>query len=98
MIKADEQMKQLVNQYNGLYMCYSDDFIVVVSKISDAVFKSMLDSINNIIKSVPNLVLQPEKTQLFKFRDKTISKYYYRLYRKLKTIVKNDGFTSSEKR
>ena len=31
-------------------------------------------------------------------RDKTISKYYYRLYRKLKTIVKNEGYTSSGKR
>lgn len=31
-------------------------------------------------------------------RDKTISKYYYRLYRKLKTIVKNEGYTPSGKR
>lgn len=135
MIKADEQMKQLVDEYNGLYMRYSDDFIVILPKISDGTFKNMLDSIRNIIKSVPNLVLQPEKTQLYKYkdkklnscnacflkdvpngkneidylgftfdgkeitiRDKTISKYYYRLYRKLKTIVKNDGFTSSGKK
>ncbi len=135
MIKADEQMKQLVNRYNGLYMRYSDDFIVVLPKISDDIFKNMLDSIENIIKSVPNLELQPQKTQLYKFkdkklnscnasfledvpngkneidylgftfdgkeitiRDKTISKYYYKLYRKLKTIVKNDGYTSSGKK
>lgn len=31
-------------------------------------------------------------------RDKTITKYYYRLYRKLNTIVKNGGYTSSGKR
>lgn len=135
MIKADEQMKQLVDEYNGLYMRYSDDFIVILPKISDDIFKSMLNCIDNIIKSVPNLVLQPVKTQLYKYkdkelnscnacflkdvpngkneidylgftfdgkeitiRDKTISKYYYRLYRKLKTIVKNDGFTSSGKK
>lgn len=135
MIKADEQMKQLVDEYNGLYMRYSDDFIVILPKISDDIFKRLLNSIKNIIKSVPNLVLQSEKTQLYKYkdeelnscnvcflkdvpngkneidylgftfdgkeitiRDKTISKYYYRLYRKLKTIVKNDGFTSSGKK
>ncbi len=135
MIKADEQMKQLVAEHNGLYMRYSDDFIVILPQISDIIFKSMLNRIKYIIKSVPNLVLQPEKTQLYKYkgkelnscnacflkdvpngkneidylgftfdgkeitiRDKTISKYYYRLYRKLKTIVKNDGFTSSGKK
>lgn len=135
MIKADEQMNQLVNKYKGLYMRYSDDFIVVLPKISDDIFKGMLNSIENIIKSVPNLVLQQEKTQLYEYkdkilnscnirylkggpngkneidylgftfdgkeitiRDKTISKYYYRLYRKLKTIVKNEGFTSSGKK
>ena len=135
MIKADEQIKQLANRHNGLYMRYSDDFIVVLPGVSEDVFGSLLDSIGNIIKSVPNLVLQPEKTQLYKYkdrklnscnagflkdvpngknemdylgftfdgkeitiRDKTISKYYYRLYRKLKTIVRNNGFTPSGKR
>lgn len=31
-------------------------------------------------------------------RDKTITKYYYRLYRKLNTIVKNRGYTKNQKR
>lgn len=135
MIKADEKIKQLTSKSNGLYMRYSDDFIVVLPKVSENDFKDILNSIKNIIKEIPNLVLQPEKTQIFEYknkqlnscnslflngikngkneidylgftfngkeitiRDKTISKYYYRLYRKLKTIVKNEGFTSSGKR
>lgn len=135
MIKVDEKIKRLTNKNNGLYMRYSDDFIVVLPKVSKNDFKVILNSIENIIKSVPNLVLQPEKTQIFEYknkqliscntlflksvkngkneidylgftfdgkeitiRDKTISKYYYKLNRKLKTIVKNEGFTSSGKR
>ncbi|OAB33136.1 hypothetical protein PMSD_15600 [Paenibacillus macquariensis subsp. defensor] len=31
-------------------------------------------------------------------RDKTVSKYYYRLYRKLKTITKNKGYTKKGNR
>ena len=93
-------------------------------------FSAQLDSLQEKIESIPNLKLQPEKTQLFLYqnkeiincntkflkdvqpgtnmlnylgfsfngkvitiRDKTLSKYYYRMYRKIKTIVKNDGYT-----
>ncbi len=103
--------------------------------ISEDDFREILNSIIDEIKQIPNLILQPEKTQIYKYkdttlkscnalflkdilngkneidylgftfdgkeitiRDKTISKYYYRLYRKLKTIVKNEGYTSSGKR
>lgn len=31
-------------------------------------------------------------------RDKTLSKYYYRMYRKIKTITQNDGYTKTGKR
>lgn len=36
--------------------------------------------------------------QVVTLRDKTISKYYYKLYRKLKTIVKNNGVTKNGRR
>ena len=135
MIIADEQLNRLINKYNGLYMRYSDDFIIVLPGDSTEEFKTILSNMEHIIGSVPNLDLQPEKTQIFKYgntelrscnaefykdvpngkneidylgftfngkditiRDKTISKYYYRLYRKLKTIVKNGGYTSSGKK
>lgn len=135
MLKIDENMNKLVGKYNGLYMRYSDDFIIVLPKISKDKFKIELGDILSEVKRIPNLILQPEKTQIYKYtntklescnalflndmvngkneidylgftfdgkeitiRDKTISKYYYRLYRKLKTIVKNGGYTSSGKR
>ncbi|WP_440321155.1 antiviral reverse transcriptase Drt2 [Laedolimicola sp.] len=135
MLKIDESMHKLVRKSNGLYMRYSDDFIIVLPQLSNNEFKMMLEDILDEIKLVPNLILQPEKTQIYKYtstklescnamfldgvangkneidylgftfdgnevtiRDKTISKYYYRLHRKLKTIVKNGGYTSSGKK
>lgn len=130
MIKVDEDINNLVRKHNGLYMRYSDDFIVVIPKMSEKNFKDIYENITTIIKSVPNLILQPEKTQIYKYkeknlfscnslflkdvpdkknelnylgftfdgkevtiRDKTITKYYYRMYKKMKTIVKNRRYT-----
>lgn len=135
MVIIDEKIYKLACQYEGLYMRYSDDFIIILPGISENEFRKILNSIIEEIKSIPNLILQPDKTQIYKYRDtilkscnalflndmvngkneidylgftfdgkevtirdKTISKYYYRLYRKLKTIVKSEGYTSSGKR
>lgn len=131
MIILDEQINQLINQFLGLYMRYSDDFIIILPKISEDVFKHLLIKIRDYIHSIPNLNLQPEKTQIYYYinkelincnsyflenikdgkheidylgfnfngqevtiRDKTISKYYYKLYRKTKTIIRKKGVTS----
>ena len=135
MTTIDEKMHKLASEVNGLYMRYSDDFIIILPIISEDRFKKVLNDIMGEIKLIPNLILQPDKTQIYKYKDtilkscnmlflddmvngkdeidylgftfdgkevtirhKTISKYYYRLYRKLKTIVKNGGYTSSGKR
>lgn len=97
------------------------------------IFKKQFIYIDSIIKSTPKLGLQPDKTNIFEFkdkvitscnelalegvkngknllnylgftfdgdvvtiRDKTITKYYYRMYRKIKTIIKNNGVTKKE--
>lgn len=130
MIKIDEKIYLLAQKYNGLYMRYSDDFIIVLPGLSVDVFKEVFDNIFLMINAVPNLTLQPKKTQVYKYkdrelnscsslfleniengknqidylgftfdgkeitiRDKTITKYYYRMYRKLKTIIKCNGYT-----
>ncbi|MCR4436832.1 MAG: reverse transcriptase/maturase family protein [Clostridiales bacterium] len=130
MLQFDKRINDYVCDNNGLYMRYSDDFIIVLPKRSEEVFKNQFTYINSIIKSIPRLDLQPDKTQIFEFkdnfviscnelvldrvnngknllnylgftfdgnvvtiRDKTISKYYYRMYRKLKTIIKSNGVT-----
>lgn len=134
MIHADEQIGQIASERNGMYMRYSDDFIVILPEMPDETFRETLDKITYVIKSVPKLTLSPEKTQVFQYqdqkvisrnadflkdkdgkeiangknemdylgftfdgkevtiRDKTVSKYYYRMYRKLKTIVNSKYF------
>lgn len=133
MIEADEKINQLIQQYYGLYMRYSDDFIVVIPEVSQETFNNIYHIIDNIIHSIPNLKLQPDKTQIYQYnktklvscnclflkdipnkkneidylgftfngnevsiRDKTISKYYYRMYKKAKAIVKSGGYTKKK--
>lgn len=139
MLEFDKAINDYVYNNNGLYMRYSDDFIIVLPKGSAKdyanVFKKHFNHINTIINETPRLDLQEEKTQLFEFknnsicscnelvfesgkngknflnylgftfdgnivtiRDKTISKYYYRMYRKIKNIVKKGGVTKNHNR
>lgn len=135
MINCDNRINTIVKDKSGLYMRYSDDFIIVLPNLQEEDFKIIFNEINNEILSVPNLILQQDKTQIYKYadknliscnslvfdeiedgknfinylgftfdgreitiRDKTITKYYYRLYRKLNTIVKNEGYTPKGKR
>lgn len=135
MLDFDKTVKNLVEEKQGLYMRYSDDFIIILPKVSLAQFKCQIYKLHDAIKSVPRLQLEPDKTQVFHYlhrqirscnedvlsdvkngnnfmnylgftfdgqvvtlRDKTISKYYYKLYRKLKNIVKNNGVTKNGRR
>lgn len=129
MLECDKAIRDLVLKYNGFYMRYSDDFMIAIPNVSVDTMKSIYANIRNILKDIPNLKLQPEKTQFYSYvlnnlnncglefdtktdcsnrfinflgftfdgaqisiRDKTISKYYYRMYRKAKTISKHYGY------
>ena len=135
MLDFDEELTTLVRSHNGMYMRYSDDFIVILPKKNEDIFKAQYIEIVNIISKVPRLKLQQQKTQVFSYekmelkscnslvlcdvpngknfinylgftfdgkevtiREKTVAKYYYRMYRKLKTIIKHKGVTSTGKR
>ena len=130
MLDFDKAVNDYVTSNQGLYMRYSDDIIVVLPEENVDTFKTHFSYLNGIMKEIPKLNLQPEKTQIYRFkdqciincnelvlanvkngknsfdylgftfdgkvvvlRDKTLSKYYYRLYRKLKTIIKSNGRT-----
>lgn len=134
MLAADRKLQEYVSSFNGFYMRYSDDFIVIIPQ-SDIDFSVHYKAIKNILDSVPHLELKDSKTKVFYFdnmsvknctnifisngangkniieflgfsfdgkhiciRDKTISKYYNRLYRKLRTIVKDQGVTPNNHR
>lgn len=131
MINADKEIHDYVKALGGMYMRYSDDFIVIVpaNRSEIACFKNVL----SILKGIPNLELEPSKTQIFavaesrvenigrdllekadvskkvinflgftfdgqsvSVRSKTISKYYYRMYRKAKSISKNPTLSGAD--
>lgn len=125
MLEADLKIKNIVDQYSGKYMRYSDDFIIVLP-VESNIAHSIIDSIFEIIHDVPRLELEHKKTQIYKvqlpyiknvgeqflenadkskgsinflgftfdgititLRPKTVSKYYYRMYRKAHAVAKN---------
>ena len=125
MMDVDKKIKLIVSQCNGKVMRYSDDFIIVLP-VSELTAKSVIDSINKIIRDTPGLELEPKKTQIYRvdlpaienvgerfleqadqskniinfigfsfngekitLRGKTVSKYYYRMYRKAHKIARN---------
>jgi len=135
MLKVDKLINEYILTKSGMYMRYSDDFIIIIPTADAKAFQEVYDIIVAQIGDVPDLKLEPKKTQLYYFdhkkitncnniinedhangkdildylgfsfngnsvviRGKTISKYYYRMYRKANNIVKNKGVTSSGKK
>lgn len=134
MLDADKEIYDYVNYHNGIYMRYSDDFIIVVPAKKEN-FNIHYNWIKKYLEALPGVELSPEKTKLFQYydntivscnnefesnvnndknilnflgfsfngkevtiRDKTISKYYYRMYRKAYTINKNRFVSPKGKR
>ena len=134
MLAADKKLQEYISSFEGFYMRYSDDFIVIIPQ-NETDFSAHYKVIKGILDSVPHLELEDTKTKVFYFdnmsvknctesfisngtngkniieflgfafdgkhiriRDKTISKYYNRLYRKLRTIVKDQGVTPNNHR
>lgn len=135
MLEFDKQINNYVKSQKGFYMRYSDDFIAVIPTNVEYAFNEQYEMICKFVVSIPCLVLEPQKTQIYKYtncilrncnvdvikngekgkdflnylgftfdgkkvavRDKTISKYYYRMYKKLKTIIRNNGVTHKNKK
>jgi hypothetical protein len=130
MLDFDKEIKEYVKSLNGLYMRYSDDFIIIIPNCKFSDFEEVYKRIYKEISKIPNLKIQKDKTHIYeykdnsiknidkvilekdsitkekdivdylgftfdgkdvRFRDKTISKYYYKMYRKTKTIIFQDG-------
>lgn len=125
MMDIDKQIHDTIHPLEGMFMRYSDDFIVILPVHEQEKDMEVIKSITRMINDTPGLTLQPEKTQYFycdeshltncgeqfhtnadsrnsavcflgfsfdgnkvSIRSKTITKYYYRMYRKAKNIVK----------
>lgn len=134
MLDADKSIHEFVSAYEGFYMRYSDDFMIILPDSNQSDFSEQYKSIKAKLDSIPHVELHGKKTKLFhvadnvvknctnKFisdvengkniidflgfsfngesitiRDKTISKYYHRLYRKIRTITENGGYSPTGK-
>lgn len=134
MLTADKKISDAVNKLGGLYIRYSDDFIIVLPAVAERDILEDLLKIQENLHNVPNLILEPNKTQYFHYnhhsvdncgkevgdavdttkrninflgfsfdgekvsiRQKTISKYYYRMYRKAHSIADSGGITPNGK-
>lgn len=123
MLDFDKRVNDFVKQNKGLYMRYSDDFIVILPGIEENDFTYQYETIRKYIDEIPDLILESDKTQIFEYsslkitnrntlfvkdgktghdyldylgftfdgkcvtlRDKTLSKYYYRMYHKAKLV------------
>ena len=127
MLEIDRTINTFVNDRDGFYMRYSDDFIIVFPFVSEEDARAVFSHIIRTFNDIPGIELQHEKTQLFSYdnsvllncgsifsaaadtshrfinflgftfdgskvsiRAKTISKYYYRMRRKAKTILRHN--------
>lgn len=71
MLEADKEIHDLVANSNGLYMRYSDDFIVVLPDVGLSTHKTLRD-ISTRFNAIEGLNLEPEKTQYFRFENQTL--------------------------
>ncbi len=121
MIEFDKALSLFAKEKNGLYLRYSDDFIIIIPS-EEKTCETVNEEVQKKVNMVPSLTLEPKKTKRYKFecesiknhdgddvrldylgftfdgkyvrfRDKTITKYFYKVYRKIKTIKRRNGIS-----
>lgn len=126
MIEFDKEINKFVTQKNGLYMRYSDDFIIILPFEIESEINEFIKFIVAYFNNKSDLVtLQQDKTKFYiyknkciykypqnqlthlkylgfifdgtniKINPKAITKYYYRMQRKARNIVRCN-WTSSK--
>ena len=73
MIKFDKDIKRYVTSKGGIYMRYSDDFIIVLPYERDAEIADFTSYIFSYVESMKGLIdLQKEKTSFYTYKDEVI--------------------------
>ena len=73
MIKFDKDIKRYVTCKGGIYMRYSDDFIIVLPYERDAEIADFTSYIFSYVESMKGLIdLQKEKTSCYTYKDEVI--------------------------
>ncbi len=69
MIDIDKIIHDIVKSIGGIYMRYSDDFIIVIPQSNPNFSMNVINKINCIFNSIDGLTLEPSKTQYYIFSD-----------------------------
>lgn len=127
MMGFDVAINKFVDGYHGVYMRYSDDFLIILPDVDDA-YTELQEILMHEVENVGGLTLHPDKTSAYrhingkihdyttgeqsaidylgfifdgtrtKMRPRAISKYYYRMRRKARTIGSANWKSPSNKR
>lgn len=73
MLEIDKKIHDAVSAVGGLYMRYSDDFIIVLPQETEQDSVALLKQILKMFNDTPGISLQVEKTQYFSYERGTVS-------------------------
>ena len=80
MIEFDQKINEYVTSVGGMYRRYCDDIVIVVPMNKNDKLEKKYESVSKIIfeikDTVPNLDLNPDKTEQFFFEDSNIEKLF----------------------
>ena len=77
MLDTDKRINDMMQELGGMYMRYSDDFIVVLPERQGQDSAKELERVVSIIRETQNLQLEPSKTQYFHFSNGVIENCGY---------------------
>lgn len=69
MIEFDEKIQSYASNLNGLYMRYSDDFIIVIPKNDKVSFNSVRADLGQFIASTKGLSIHKDKRRTYHYKD-----------------------------
>lgn len=69
MLEVDKQINDAVSKLGGMYIRYSDDFMIILPDAPKVDAAKELKQIADMVKQAPRLTLEPSKTQFFHFEN-----------------------------
>ncbi len=88
MLEVDKQIHDLVEQYHGFYMRYSDDFIVIEPDEPNNNALNVFSEVRAFIASAPSFKFEASATQYFFFIKEKILKILEEIYTDVHNIIK----------
>ena len=73
MLEIDKQIYDFVSAVGGLYMRYSDDFIIVLPRKKNQDSEVILKQILTMFNAISGITLQVDKTQYFSYEHEVVS-------------------------